>query len=248
MLWARSLLFMLGMTVSAVIFAPLALLTFPLPLKQRFRFISLWARLNIWWLGITCRLYFRVEGREHIPPGPAIVLCKHQSAWETLVLQQLLPPQVWLLKRELLWLPFFGWGLAMTRPIAIDRKAGRRAIEQLLEQGRQRLDDGMWVIIYPEGTRTAPGGKGRYAPGGALLAEHSAYPVLPVAHNAGEFWRRRGFIKYPGIITLVFGPVIDSAGRKAGDINSQAEQWIEMQMARITTRPELYSHNATPAG
>lgn len=234
MLVLRSFLFAVGMWLSTLVIAPLSLLTWPLPFTQRYRYISQWARFNIWWLKISCRLDYQVEGREHIPARNAIVLCKHQSAWETLALQQIFPIQVWLLKRELLWLPFFGWGLAMLEPIAINRKAGRTAVRQLIDQGKQRLAAGRWVVIYPEGTRIAPGKKGRYAPGGAILAEHSGYPVVPVAHNAGEFWPRHGFLKKPGTIRLVIGPVIPSQGRTAAAINAEVEAWIEGQMTRIS--------------
>jgi 1-acyl-sn-glycerol-3-phosphate acyltransferase len=234
MLFLRSLLFSLGMGISVVVFAPLSVMTFPFPFAMRYRFITQWARFNLWWLEKTCRLSYQVYGRENIPAGNAVILCKHQSAWETLALQRVFPPQIWLLKRELLWVPFFGWGLAMLEPIAIDRKAGKKAMRQLLEQGTERLQNGRWVVIFPEGTRTAPGKKRRYAPGGALLAESSGYPVVPVAHNAGEFWPRRGFIKHPGIIQMVIGPVIESKGKSAAEINAAAEEWIESKMLEIS--------------
>ncbi len=219
---------------SIPVFAPLILLLLPLPFPLRYRFTRQWARFGLWWLKTTCRLHYRVEGREHIPDRPTIVMSKHQSAWETLALQMLFAPQVWVLKRELLWVPFFGWGLAALRPIAIDRKSGRRAIEQVVELGRQRLDDGCWVVIFPEGTRVPAGRKRRYRMGGAALAAQTGYPVLPVAHNAGEFWPRRGFIKRPGTIQLVIGPPIEARGRGATDINADVEAWIEGTMARIS--------------
>lgn len=234
MLVLRSLLFSFGMGISTLVFAPLSLMTFPFPFAVRYRFISQWAHFNLWWLKKTCRLYYRVSGEEHIPASNAIILCKHQSAWETLALQQIFPPQIWLLKRELLWVPFFGWGLAMLEPIAIDRKSGKKAMRQLLEQGTERLRAGRWVVIFPEGTRIAPGKKGRYAPGGAMLAEHSGYPVVPVAHNAGEFWPRRGFIKRPGVIQVVIGPVIESKGKSSAQIIAAAEEWIENTMREIS--------------
>lgn len=227
MLFLRSLLFALGMGLSTLLFAPLAVLTFPFPFTVRYAFISRWARFNLWWLRLTCRLDYRVHGRENIPAGNAIVFCKHQSAWETLALQEIFPPQVWLLKRELLWVPFFGWGLAMLEPIAIDRGAGRKAVEQLVRQGGERLINGRWVVIFPEGTRVPPGQTGRYGIGGAVLAAKSGYPVVPVAHNAGEFWPRRGFIKRPGTITVVVGPVITSEGKTAEAIKEEAREWIE---------------------
>jgi len=231
----RSAFFALGMAVSVVFIALLALFFLPFSFSLRYRLISQWARFNIWWLAKTCRLYYQVEGVENIPQRNGVVLCKHQSAWETLALQQIFPPQVWLLKRELLMIPFFGWGLAMLEPIAINRAAGRQAIRQLKTQGQKRLDDGRWVIIYPEGSRIAPGKKGKYAPGGAMLAAHSSYPVVPVAHNAGEFWPKRGFLKKPGTIRVVIGPQIESEGKSASEINRLAESWIENEMSRISS-------------
>jgi 1-acyl-sn-glycerol-3-phosphate acyltransferase len=234
MLLLRSLLFALGMWSALLVIAPLGLLTWPLPFAIRFKVISQWARFNVWWLEKTCGIHYQISGRENIPAGNGIVLCKHQSTWETLVLQQVFPAQVWLLKRELLWVPLFGWALALLEPIAIDRGAGRKALKQLIKQGKEKLAAGRWVIIYPEGTRTAPGQKGHYAPGGAMLAEQSGYPVVPIAHNAGEFWPRRGFIKRPGTIRLVIGPVIESSGRKAQAINTEVEGWIEETMQAIS--------------
>jgi len=234
MLLLRSLIFALGMWLALLVIGPLGMLAWPLPFAIRFRIISQWARFNVWWLEKTCAVRYEITGRENIPPGNGIVLCKHQSTWETLILQQVFPLQVWMLKRELLWVPLFGWALALLEPIAINRGAGRKAVRQLIEQGTRKLAEGRWVVIYPEGTRTEPGKQGRYALGGAILAEHSGYPVVPVAHNAGEFWPRRKFIKRPGIIKLVIGPVIETRGRKAQDINAEVEAWIEGQMKQIT--------------
>lgn len=235
MLLLRSILFNAGMIIFAVVVAIVGLLCAPFSFRVRYGVISQWARVTLWWLKITCNLHFEVEGRDNIPDGTAIIFCKHQSAWETLALQRIFPPQVWLMKRELLWIPFFGWGLALLEPIAINRSQGTKAIRQLVERGTARLRAGRWVVIFPEGTRVAPGQRGTYHKGGALLAEKSAYPVVPVAHNAGEFWPRHGFIKNPGIIRVVIGPVIITAGRKAAEINTLAEQWIEAQMQRIGT-------------
>ena len=181
MIFLRSLLFSLGMIISTLVFAPLSLLTFPLPLRQRYAFISQWARFNLWWLAITCKLRYVVEGLENMPREACVILCKHQSAWETLALQLIFPQQVWLIKRELLWVPFFGWGLAMLKPIAINRQAARQALRQLVEQGTQRLKDGLWVVIFPEGTRVAPGEKRPYAPGGAMLAHRTGHAVVPIS-------------------------------------------------------------------
>ena len=236
MLVVRSLLFTLCQLAATLVFGPLSPLTFFLPYRLRYRFITQWTHFNLWCLEKICRLRYEVEGLENIPTRNGIILCKHQSAWETLALQKIFPPQVWLLKRELLWIPLLGWGLAMLEPIAIDRNAGRRALQQLIDQGKQRLSAGRWVVIFPEGTRVAPGAKGRYALGGATLAERSGYCVMPVAHNAGEFWPRNSFIKRPGILRAAVGPVIESRGKSAAEINALAETWIEEKMQEFAVR------------
>lgn len=231
--WPRSALFSLGMVLSTMVFAPLAVLSWPLPYRWRYAFISQWTSFNVWWLQVTCAVHYQVRGLENLPEVPTIVLAKHQSAWETLFLNRLFRPQVWVLKRELLRVPFFGWGLAMLDPIAIDRNAGSSAMDQVLEQGSERLARGCWVVVFPEGTRTAPGTRQRYKLGGARLAEHTGRAVLPVAHNAGDFWPRRGFLKRPGVIQVSIGPLIDSAGLSATEINARAEAWIEAEVARL---------------
>lgn len=235
--WLRSAAFMTAMILSTVLYAPLAVMTFPFAFEIRYRVIGRWTRFNLYMLEKLCGLRYTVEGVEHIPADNAIIFCKHQSTWETFALQEIFPPQVWILKRELLWVPFFGWGLAMLEPIAIDRKAGRKAVMQLLDQGAERLAAGRWVVVFPEGTRVAPGARKRYGIGGALLGEKTGRSIVPVAHNAGEYWRRRGFIKYPGTIRVVIGPPIDPRGLAAEEINRRAEQWIEGTMQRITTLP-----------
>ena len=229
----RSALFNMVMVLSVLIYAPLSLLTFPLPPLARYRFVIQWPRFHIWLLRWLCRLDYRVEGKENLPPGPAIILSKHQSAWETLAFELIFPPITWVLKRELMSVPFFGWALALLRPIAIERGTGRRAVEQVVEQGRERLAAGLWVLVFPEGTRMPPRTHRKYKLGGAVLAQASGYPVVPVAHNAGSFWPRRGFLKYPGVIRMVIGPAIDSQGRSAEEINRLAEAWIEATMAEL---------------
>lgn len=229
-----STLFALGMLLLTLVFAPLSLLLLPLPFDRRYRVISQWARINLWWLEKTCGLRATVEGREHIPETPTLVMSKHQSAWETLALQTLFSPQVWVVKRELLRIPLFGWGLATLRPIAIDRRSGRQAVQQVVDQGLQRLEAAQWVVMFPEGTRVAPGERGRYRIGGGVLAEASGRPVLPVAHNAGEYWPRHGFLKRPGTIRMVIGPPIPSQGSSAAEIMARVEAWIEDTVAAIS--------------
>ncbi|MEN8220001.1 MAG: lysophospholipid acyltransferase family protein [Pseudomonadota bacterium] len=233
MLFLRSLLFYIGISLALLIFAPLGVLLFPLPFRQRYRVMNGWARFAIWWLEKTCQLNYQVQGLENIPATPAIVLGKHQSAWETIVFQVIFPRQVWLVKRELLRIPFFGWALASLQPIAIDRKNLRQSMQKIVEQGKQRLAEGNWVVIFPEGTRVAPGEKKRYGVGGAMLAAQSGYPVVPVAVNSGEFWPPKGFIKQPGTIKVVIGPVIESNGKTYKEINALTEKWIEEMVLKI---------------
>jgi 1-acyl-sn-glycerol-3-phosphate acyltransferase len=229
----RSALFFAGQIVVTIVVAPFVMLAFALPYRARYRIVYQWSRFNTWWLGVTCNLTHEVQGEENIPPQPAIVLCKHQSAWETINLQHYFSPQVWVLKRELLRLPVFGWALAMLRPIAIDRRAGRDAMSQVLEQGVARLESGCWVVVFPEGTRVPAGSKRRYKLGGAMLAEKTGVPVVPVAHDAGLYWPRNSFIKYPGVVRLVIGPAIQVRGKSASEINREAEDWIEGTVERL---------------
>jgi len=229
----RSSLFALFQLVTTPFFAIVGLLLFPLPLTARYRFISTWSRLMLAGAESILGIRYRVLGAENLPPPPFIVLAKHQSAWETLAFQVIFPPQVWVVKRELLWIPFFGWGLAMLAPIAIDRASGPRALKQLLEQGRERLARRFCIVIFPEGTRVAPGSRGKYQVGGAWLAVKTATPVLPVAHNAGELWRRRAFVKRPGVVTVSIGAPIDTRQLTPEALIRRVEDWIEREMQRI---------------
>ena len=210
-----------------------SLLTFPFPPLARYRVISAWSRLMVWAADRICGIRYLVIGAENIPREPCIVLAKHESAWETLALQAILPPQVWVIKRELLWIPFFGWGLSMLSPIAIDRKAGPRALKQMVEQGRQRLANGFSIVIFPEGTRAVPGTRGVYQLGGAWLAVQTGASVLPVAHNAGTYWPKNALLKRPGVITVSVGPVIQPDGRKPAALMQDIERWIENETQRI---------------
>lgn len=231
MLFLRSTLFFLGQVVTAPIFTLIAFLALPLNPVTRNVLISGWARSMIWWLRITCNIRHEVTGLKNLPNTPSIILSKHQSAWETLAFQAIFPTQVYVLKRELLWIPVFGWGLAMSSPIAIDRSAGREALKKLVTKGQHRLKQGLWVVIFPEGTRKAPGEKGKYQIGGAWLATHTQTQVVPVAHNAGRFWAKNSFIKKPGVIRIHIGKPIQTSGMKADALNQQVEQWIEAEMA-----------------
>ena len=228
-----SSLFALGLVCSTLVFTPIALASTALPYRFRWRVVTQWSRFNLYWLSLTCRVQCEVDGLDNVPAEPTVILAKHESAWETLAMQRWFAPQVWVLKRELLRIPFFGWGLATMRPIAIDRSAGLSAFEQMLAQGRERLASGCWVVVFPEGTRVPPGARRKFKRGGALLAVHTGRPVIPVAHNAGDCWPRNSFLKYPGTIRVVIGEPIETAGRTAVEVNRAAEQWIGDTVERI---------------
>jgi 1-acyl-sn-glycerol-3-phosphate acyltransferase len=233
----RSALFALAVGVLTVVWALLSLASVLLPYRKRYWFVSRWNVATVWLLRTLVGMDYRIEGTEHIPDTPCIVFCKHESAWETIILPIHFAPQTWVLKRELLWLPFFGWGLALLAPIAIDRRAGKTALQQIVEQGRERLARGAWVVVFPEGTRVKPGTRTRYKLGGASLAAATGSPVLPIAVNSGDYWGRNSFIKHAGTVRMVIGPLIDTRGLSAGEINRRAETWIEDAVQRIRTHP-----------
>ncbi|MHB1951431.1 MAG: lysophospholipid acyltransferase family protein [Acidiferrobacteraceae bacterium] len=227
----RSAAFNLIVWITVLVYAPLCLLTFPLPHGTRYRFITQWTRFNLWCLERLCSVRFRVIGAEHLPRTPAIVVANHQSAWETLAFQVILPPQCWVLKRELLFIPLFGWALALTWPVAIDRGARRKALQQILTAGAARLDAGRWVVIFPEGTRKLPGALGRFGLGAALLAKRTGRPIVPVAHDAGCFWPKRGFVKRPGVITVTIGPPLPPDGDPE-TMTQKVRDWIAGQLEK----------------
>lgn len=237
MLFLRSLLFFGLHVTTAIFFSLLSIIVWPLPFRWRYKVVSQWAIVNLWLLQKICKISYVVEGLENIPDEPCIIMCKHQSSWETLALQAVFPTQVWVLKRELLWIPFFGWGLASLNPIAIDRSAGRKALNQVVEQGRDRLSSGAWVIIFPEGTRIATGKMGKFGMGGAFLAIETGYSVIPVAHDAGKAWPKHGFIKHPGVIKLVVGDkIVIENNSKASEINNKVFQWMDEKMSQLEGR------------
>jgi len=223
----RSILFYAGLAPMTVLFCLLGVVLLPLSRESRYYAIIQWSRFALWWLALTCNLRWRVSGLEHIPTTPGVILCKHQSAWETMSLQFVFPPHCQVVKRELLWVPFFGWGLACLNPIAIDRAAGAKALRTVLREGKRRLEQGWWVLIFPEGTRVPVERPGRYTASGAALALQAGSPLVPVAHNAGLFWPRQALRKAPGVIDLVIGPPIMPDGRSAADLTREAEAWIE---------------------
>lgn len=187
----------------------------------------------LYWLKIACNLTYRVQGLSNIPKKPFMILSKHQSAWETLAFQNIFPPQVWVLKRELLWIPFFGWGLAMTSPIAIDRASGKKALSQMKIQGNDRIKKGFNIVVFPEGTRIKPGATGKYHIGGAWLAHQLKLDVIPVAHNAGFYWQKNSFLRKPGVIDVIIGKSINSKNIDINTLNQKTKNWIEKEMLKI---------------
>jgi 1-acyl-sn-glycerol-3-phosphate acyltransferase len=231
-----STVFFIYIIVSFPIIGMLILLSILLPFSVRYWLSKLWVQSLLWAAKVCCGITHEIEGLENLPKDrPAIVLSKHQSAWETVAFRVFLPVHTTLLKRSLLWIPFGGWALATLKPIAIDRENQRAALKLLMEQGSSALQEGLWVVVFPEGTRTAPGENKKFSAGGAMLAHKTGYPVIPLALNAGEVWPRYSFLKYPGVIKVKIGPVIETEGKKAKEINDQAEAWVAQAMTEITT-------------
>ncbi len=235
----RSSLYFITMIASITLFGlAIATIGLLLPLSARDRMAAAWGSTNLWLMKMICGLKYRIHGKENLPQHAAIIMCKHQSTWETISLKSIVrPQQSWILKQELMRLPVFGWALAAIPNIPIDRSAGRKAVKQIVERGMQLLEQDRTIIVFPEGTRTAPGEKRKYGIGGGMLAEKSGYPVIPIAHNAGVFWRRRGLKKYPGTIDVVVGEAFDPKGMKASEITSRVENWIETEVARFPSSP-----------
>ncbi len=229
----RSLLYLFGMLIFTLVYSLLCLFAVVVRYETRYKLIVSWCAANLWWLHVTCNLRHVVTGKENIPNHPCIVMANHQSTWETLAFCSFLPPLAWVVKRELFLIPIFGWGLALTGPIAINRGTGRKAVEQLIEQGKAKLKRGRWVMIFPEGTRTAPGSKRNFKIGGALLAAQSGAPVLPIAHNSGSYWARKRVTKKSGAIKVVIGPIIESRGKSPIEINREVFDWISVQREKL---------------
>lgn len=232
----RSILFWIGFYASTIVVTSILSVSFIFPFRTRYTISKAWPLFNLWWLKVTCGLSYEVQGFDNIPNESVIFMSKHQSTWETITYQLFMPPMVWVLKRELLWIPIFGWGVAMLNPIAINRKLGKKALNQLLDEGKARLEKGISIMIFPEGTRTTAGEPTHYRPGGAILAAKSGHKVIPIAHNAGYFWPKGQFFKHPGTIKVVIGKPIESKGRTASQILQDVEEWIENTMKEIGHR------------
>jgi 1-acyl-sn-glycerol-3-phosphate acyltransferase len=226
----RSLLYTTYLFVSTFLFAIVVLLLAWLPGHKLYGVARAWSVSQLWMLKMLCGLSHRVEGLEHVPEGAHVSMWKHSSAWETIAQASIFPPQSWVLKRELMWIPMVGWAVKCLKPIAINRKAGATAVNQVVEQGKARLAEGLWILIFPEGTRVAPGETRKYGISGALLASRAGCKIVPVAHNAGVYWPRRGWLKRPGVIHVRIGPPIEAAGREPRELNEEVRAWIEAQV------------------
>lgn len=235
----RASIFWLVFLPSVLVCAIVLTLTSVFPIIVRVTFIKGWIRFTLFWLKLTCGLGYEVQGLENIPKQGFIIMSKHSSTWETIALQLFFRPLVWVVKRELTYIPFFGWGLKAMNAIAINRGTGRQAIRQLIEEGQQRMDEGRIVMLFPEGTRVMPGQHKPFKLGGAILAQKTGYSILPIAHNAGEFWPRHSWVKWPGKIKVVIGPAIEPLKKKPDVIIKQVEEWITTTGEQISDQEQL---------
>lgn len=239
-LFLRSLLFSVFMAVVTVLWCFVCILAAPFPYKVRYWVTSRWNVMIIFAARYLCGIRYEVKGMENLPDAPVILLSKHQSAWETIFYLLIMPrPLVFVFKKELLYIPFFGWGIGLLRMIPIDRSKGTDAFAQVVRHGKERLARGCWIIMFPEGTRIPVGQRGKYKYGGAKLAIETGVPVVPIAMNSGECWPKNSFIKKPGKITVSIGQPIPSDGMTPTALNAQVENWIESEM-RVISSPGIY--------
>lgn len=236
--WLGSVIFTLWMFASVGVYATLLMYAAPLPYRFRYAIALAWIRMILGSLRLLCGLDYRVIGREHIPRQASVYLLKHSSAFETLAEIMIFPRQTWVLKRELQWVPIFGWALSLLRPIAINRGGGRRAVKQVIRLGQERLDEDINVMIFPEGTRVRHGQTRRYGVSGAALAAAAGRQIVPVAHNAGLFWPRRGVMKHRGTVTFVVGQPIEVGERDPREVNQEIQAWVEAEIAKMPGRGE----------
>ena len=233
----RSTLFSLGFVISTICASTMSLFIWPLKRNNRYQLLQFWSVFNVWWMNKSCNIEYEVHGEENIPKDiPCVIVSNHQSTWETIAFQRVFPSQVYVIKKELLWIPFFGLPLRLISPIVINRSKKTKARQQILLQGKQHLDNGLFVIIFPEGTRAAPKSRSRYSTGGAMLALKSGYHVLPVVHNSGDCWPKSTFLKQSGIVHEHIGESIHTDGKTAKEINNQVEQWADEQLKILPKR------------
>ena len=229
MIVLRSILFYIGEAFSTLPFVLISAVALFFPPRTRSKMIAGWAMFVTWWLRITTGLKHDIRGMENLPSDPCVLACAHQSTWETIATQTFLPPLAWVLKRELFRIPFFGWGLWATRPIAIDRNDRKNALDQVVEQGAEKLLEGRYVLIFPQGTRTTYGESGNYKKGAAKLAMLANVPIVPIAHDAGKYWSNKSLWIKPGTIKFVIGEPIEIVGKSDQQLTQEIQQWIEAQ-------------------
>lgn len=230
----RAVIFYLIMAITILIGVSLVFLTAPLPFSWgRFRVIKTWSRFMAKMGKYLCGLDYEIIGLEHLKHPPFIIFSKHQSAWETITFSGIFPPNCFITKKELTYIPIFGWAFWISKHIPINRKAGKKAIAQICEEGAKRLKQGISIILFPEGTRVAPGQHPEFHKGGAILVKSTGSPIICVAHNAGQFWRRNGFLKTPGKIKVIISPPMETKNLSIKEINDMAYQWITQKMAEL---------------
>ncbi len=243
----RSTLFWLLFLPGVLVCATFASLFFFMPLWFRMGIVKIWIGWSLACLRLTCGLGYQVEGWENIPENGFIVRSKHSSTWETIAMQRFFRPMVWVVKRELTWIPFFGWALKAMNAIALDRGTGRKAIAQLISESQKHMDRGRILMLFPEGTRVLPMQKKPFKLGGAIVSQRTGYAVLPIAHNAGEFWPRHSWIKWPGTIRIVIGPPIEPEGKKPEQIIAEVGEWVNHECERISDHDQLRRIGVLPA-
>lgn len=233
MLFLRSLLYFIGSIISLIVITLCGLFLIILPYSYRQRFLSSWAFFCIWWLKISLNITTDVKGSENINSSPSVIISNHQSTWETLAFQTIFPAHTWVLKQELLWLPVFGWSLALLKPIVINRGDKLNAIKKVIKQGSERLSQGISVVVFPEGTRQTYKHLGDYQNGAAAIAKKSGHDIIPVYHNAGKFWPKGSFIKKPGVITVVIGKPISSSFLTSSELTKEVRNWALEQEKKL---------------
>ena len=232
----RSLVFIVFVFTAALVYGLVVLPLFWAPQELLWRFVTSYCRLSLWAGEFFCGMKVVVEGQENLPETASVLMIKHSSALETYGHVPFFPRSTWVIKREVMWIPFFGWALQLIfRPIAIDRGSGTRAVKQVIQQGKQKLADGIWVSVFPEGTRMPPGETRKYGISGAALAKEAGVMVVPVAHNAVDFWQRRELTKRPGTIRFCIGLPIDASGQSPKETNLLVQAWIESKMHEISS-------------
>lgn len=224
----RGVIFNIGYAISIILFGSFSLLILAfLPFQKRYFFASRWVNFLGWWLKVSCGITHKVVDLDNLPEQPCVIVSNHQSTWETFFLQRYFAPQATVLKRELMWIPFFGWVIRFMKPIVINRSQRTSALKQILKQGSERLQEGLWVLIFPEGTRVPVGENRPHFPGGAMLAIRNNVPIVPLVHNAGRVWPARDTRKYPGEITIKFGKPIDTTGKNPKALANEIKAWMD---------------------